>query len=148
MEDKPDRVVIVGGGIAGLTAGILLAGHGVDAVLVEQHFALGGYLQGFSRKGVRFETGLHYVGACMPGQAFARYLTLLGIYDDLTFLPSPRNIIGHVILPSRRRVTVPQGLDEFANLAKSEFPDEIEGINAILREMLICLKVVPWLDLH
>ena len=147
MDDKLDRAVIVGGGIAGLTAGILLAGRGVDVVLVEQHFALGGYLQGFSRRGVRFETGLHYVGACMPGQAFARYLTLLGIYEDLTFLTSPENIVGRVMLPSRRCVAAPQGLDEFANLAKCEFPDEIEGIDAVLREVRQCLKVTSWLDL-
>lgn len=148
MDDKFDRAVIVGGGIAGLTAGILLAGHGINVVLVEQHVVLGGYLQGFSRRGVRFETGLHYVGACLPGQAFARYLTLLGIYHELTFLTSPELVVGRVILPSGRRVAAPQGLAEFEHCAKSAFPGEIEGIDAILRELRTCLKLVPWLDLR
>jgi all-trans-retinol 13,14-reductase len=148
VEEKLDRAVIVGGGIAGLTAGILLASHGVKVVLVEQHFALGGYLQGFSRKGLHFETGLHYVGACLPGQAFARYLTLLGVYDDLTFLTAPHNTVGRVILPNGRCVAAPQGLDAFAELAKSEFPKEREGIEALLREVRQCLQVTSWLDLR
>jgi all-trans-retinol 13,14-reductase len=148
MEERPDRAVIVGGGIAGLTAGILLAGRGVDVVLVEQHTAIGGYLQGFTRRSVRFETGLHYVGACLPGQAFARYLTLLGVYDDLTFLPAPEGVVGRVILPDRHRVSAPQGMDEFAALAKSEFPHESKGIDAILSEVRRCLNVTPWLDLR
>ena len=148
MVDKPDKAVIVGGGVAGLSAGILLASRGVNVVLVEQHSALGGYLQGFSRRGVRFETGLHYVGACLPGQAFARYMTLLGVYKDLAFLSSPNNTAATVILPSRHRVTARQGMEAFAELATSEFPDERKGIDAVLGEVRSCLAVLPWLNLR
>ncbi len=48
MKNRPEKVVIVGGGLAGLTAGILLAQENIDTVIVEQHFVPGGYLQGFS----------------------------------------------------------------------------------------------------
>jgi all-trans-retinol 13,14-reductase len=148
VDDKFDRAVVVGAGPAGLTAGILLASRGVKVVLVEQHFTLGGYLQGFSRKGLHFETGLHYVGACRPGQAFARYLKLLGIYDDLDILSSPMDIAGRVILPDGRRVAVPHGFDAFAAFIRSEFPSEAGGMEAILQEVRRCLKAVPWLDLQ
>lgn len=148
MGSIPDRAVIVGGGIAGLTAGILLADHGVDVVIAEQHAVLGGYLQGFRRRGVRFETGLHYVGGCMPGQAFARYLTVLGVYSDLTFLVPPNSTLGHIILPNRRRLAVPQGMYAFADHAKTEFPHEADGIDAVLREIRACLNVISWLNLR
>ena len=67
VPEKFDRTVIVGGGVAGLTAGIILAERGVEVAIVEQNLALGGYIQGFTRNGFSFETGLDILGACMPG---------------------------------------------------------------------------------
>lgn len=148
MDEKSRKIVVVGGGVGGLSTGILLASHGAKVVLVEQHSVLGGYLQGFSRGGVRFETGLHYVGACLPGQAFARYLSLLGVYNDLTFLPSPDGVAGNVILPGGRRIATPLGLDAYAAAAKAQFPGEEAGIEAILGEIRHCLHVMPWLNLR
>lgn len=148
MKNRPEKVVIVGGGLAGLTAGILLAQENIDTVIVEQHFVPGGYLQGFSRRGVRFETGLHYVGASMPGQPFAQYLKLMGIYNNLTFLSAPNDIVGQVVLPNKRQIAIPQGVDNFAVMTKALFPEEAAGIDAILCEVYKCVRVMSWLNLQ
>ncbi|MEN8260411.1 MAG: FAD-dependent oxidoreductase, partial [Pseudomonadota bacterium] len=52
-------VIVVGGGIGGFTAGALLAKAGKSVLLIERHDRPGGYAHGFSRKGYRFDSGVH-----------------------------------------------------------------------------------------
>ena len=51
------RVVIIGSGIGGLTAGNLLAAKGHKVTIFEAHTAPGGYTAGFRRQGFYFESG-------------------------------------------------------------------------------------------
>jgi all-trans-retinol 13,14-reductase len=47
-------VIIIGAGISGLLAGALLSERGKKVLLLESHAEIGGYLSGFTRKGVLF----------------------------------------------------------------------------------------------
>jgi len=49
MQNKYD-VVIIGGGISGLTLGALLGKFGFTCCIVEKESHVGGYLAGFKRK--------------------------------------------------------------------------------------------------
>jgi len=51
------KVIIIGSGIGGLTAGNLLAQKGHQATIFESHLTPGGYTAGFYRKGYYFESG-------------------------------------------------------------------------------------------
>jgi phytoene dehydrogenase-like protein len=148
VRDMPSKVVVVGGGLGGLAAGILLAGHGSDVTLVEQGAAPGGYLQGFFRRGARFETALHYMGACLPGEPLARYLTLLGVYDDIRFLPTREASVVTLVLPGGRRISIPRGLDRFAENMKALFPEDARGIDEVMDEVEKCVDCMPWLGLR
>lgn len=55
------KVVIVGGGIAGLSAGIYALRSGFEAHILEQHTTFGGFQTGWSRKGYFFEGGMHWL---------------------------------------------------------------------------------------
>jgi phytoene dehydrogenase-like protein len=54
--------IVVGSGIGGLTAAAALAKRGRRALVLEQHFQLGGSTQTFGRHGYTFAPGLHYLG--------------------------------------------------------------------------------------
>ena len=51
------EVIVVGGGIAGLTAALSLAHKGKDVLLVEKNDYCGGLMNSFVRDGFRFEGG-------------------------------------------------------------------------------------------
>ena len=77
------RCVIIGAGLGGLSCGAVLARHGYDVTVLEQERQAGGCLQTFVRNGVRFETGMHYIGSADRGEILDSLLRYLGIRDGL-----------------------------------------------------------------
>lgn len=55
---KQNRVIVVGGGIAGLTAAAALAKRGVDVLLIEKNDYCGGLVNSFIREGFLFDGGI------------------------------------------------------------------------------------------
>jgi prolycopene isomerase len=60
MQNSYD-VVIIGGGVSGLTLGAILAKAGQKCCIVEKEPHPGGYLAGFERKGFLFDTAIHWL---------------------------------------------------------------------------------------
>lgn len=73
------RVVVVGGGVAGLASAALLAREGFDVDLLEQGSRLGGRAGSWSQDGFRFDTGPSWY--LMPG-VFDHFFRLLGTSAD------------------------------------------------------------------
>jgi 1-hydroxy-2-isopentenylcarotenoid 3,4-desaturase len=71
--------VIIGGGIAGLAAGALLARDGYEVTVLESHDAVGGRAQVWERDGFRFDTGPSWY--LMP-EVFDHFYRLLGTSAD------------------------------------------------------------------
>lgn len=90
--------IVLGSGIAGLTAAAALAHRGQRVLVLEQHLTPGGQTQTFQRQGWTFATGVHYIGGVGPfpgpdGQ-FGRLLAWLS-NDQLAFAPcgNPYDIV-------------------------------------------------------
>lgn len=77
------RVVIIGSGLGGLTCGVILAKNGYDVSVLEQAPQAGGCLQCFSRHGVRYETGMHFIGSAAEGQTMSSVFRYLEISADV-----------------------------------------------------------------
>ena len=65
------KVIVIGSGLGGLTCAYILLRNGYDVTVLEQGAQPGGCLQCFSRRGVKFETGMHFIGSAAPGQTMA-----------------------------------------------------------------------------
>ncbi|QSA99090.1 NAD(P)/FAD-dependent oxidoreductase [Methylococcus sp. EFPC2] len=93
-ESKRERydVVVIGSGIAGLSAAALLAKAGKSVLVVERHTVPGGCAHGFARRRYRFDSGVHLVSGCGEqgyenGRVIHRILQALGLAEASPFLP-------------------------------------------------------------
>lgn len=98
-------IVIIGGGLAGLTAAAVLCGQGHSLALVEQDQDLGGRLRSISRDGYRLDAGLHcfHYGEHGPLGELNQSLGL-----DLSFL---HDRLSTYILEGKDRLIVPAEAD-------------------------------------
>ena len=55
------KVVIIGGGVSGLTAGIYAQKKGYETVIVEKHKIAGGQLTGWNRGGYHIDNCIHWL---------------------------------------------------------------------------------------
>ena len=78
-KQKQARIVVVGAGIGGLTAGALLAKQGHQVTIFDQAIVPGGCASTFKRRGFTFDVGATQVAGLEPGGIHHRVFTELGI---------------------------------------------------------------------
>lgn len=76
-------VIIIGSGLGGLLCGTMLSREGLRVCVLEKHAQPGGCLQNFTRNGVFFDTGIHYIGSLDEGQILNRYFRYFGVLDKI-----------------------------------------------------------------
>ncbi len=76
------KVVIVGGGVAGLSAGIYLSLEGFDCTVLERHSIAGGNLTGWNRSGFHIDNCIHWLTGTLPGTELYRTWETLGALGD------------------------------------------------------------------
>ncbi|MBF0316029.1 MAG: NAD(P)/FAD-dependent oxidoreductase [Oligoflexia bacterium] len=88
---KKYDVVIIGSGISSIISGLILTKHRKSVCILEQHYTPGGYTHSFTKNGVMYDTGAHYIGALDKGRPFHTLLTYLDIPMDGLFFPLDRH---------------------------------------------------------
>ncbi len=96
-----DRIVVVGGGIGGLTTAALLAKAGRDVTVLEAHIYPGGCAGTFYHQGYRFDAGATLAAGFDPGGGMTRLGQALGI----TWPVEPAEVAMRVHLPGGEHVT-------------------------------------------
>ena len=76
------KLLIVGAGISGLSAGVYAARSGFDVTILEQHFTFGGLSTSWSRKGYYFEGGMHWLTGSKDGLPMNKVWHELGALRD------------------------------------------------------------------
>ncbi len=76
-----DRVVVIGGGLAGMSAAIEVAERGLPVTLLECRPWLGGATWSFGRRGLTIDNGQHAFLRCFT--AYRDLLTRLGVSDSV-----------------------------------------------------------------
>lgn len=85
------KVIIIGSGLGGLATAAMLAKNGYQVTVLEQGTQIGGCLQCFMRKGVKFETGMHFIGSASEGQTLKRLMKYLEIDQEVRLSPLDRD---------------------------------------------------------
>lgn len=76
------RVIIIGGGIAGLTAGIYARKAGYEVEIYEKNGIAGGQCMGWNRKGHHIDNCIHWLTGTKKGTA------LRSLWEDIGALSS------------------------------------------------------------
>jgi squalene-associated FAD-dependent desaturase len=117
------RVVIVGGGLAGITAAVDVAQAGFDVTLLEARPRLGGAASSYQRGAMTIDNGQHVILRCCDS-----YLGLL----------SRLGVAGQVAFQDRFDVTV-LGTSGQARLRRSALPSPLHLAGALARYRLLPL---------
>jgi len=137
IPDRKYDAIIAGSGLGGLLCGTILAKEGMHVCILEKSQQAGGCLQTFQRKGVVFDTGVHYFGGMDPGQTLYRYWNYLGLTGSLALErmnPDGFDIIGI----NGRDYPIAMGFDHFVDQLLPWFPSEKENLEKYIR----CLKEI------
>ena len=81
MNERRPSVVVVGGGLAGLAAGVEAADRGATVTLLERRPRLGGATWSFERRGISFDNGQHVFMRCC--EAYRWFLERIGSASDV-----------------------------------------------------------------
>lgn len=121
------HVVIIGSGLGGLSCGVVLAKNGYRVTVLEQSHQAGGCLQCFTRKGVKFETGMHFIGSAASGQTLSRLMHYLEIDRDVRL--SPLDPQGYdVVSIDGRSYRIPMGREAFIRQMTEYFPHQYDSL--------------------
>ncbi len=123
MNNKSHEIIIVGAGMAGLTAAAYLSRAGYDVLLIEKNDTCGGLVNSIHKDGFVFDTGprsIENAGTVRP--------LLNDLKISLELLESPVSIgIEKEII----NFTSPESIHEYQSLLKRLYPDNKEEIIAI-----------------
>lgn len=85
-------VIVIGAGVAGLTAAALLAHAGMKVLVLEQNWLPGGCASAYPRHGYVFEAGATTLVGLDPGMPLKYVLDLTGIEVEVQHLPIPMQV--------------------------------------------------------
>jgi phytoene dehydrogenase-like protein len=135
MAEYRYDTVVVGGGVAGLTATVYLARAGQKVLLIEKNSECGGLVNTFARNGFRFDAG---VRALLDAGIIFTMLKDLGI--DLEVVKSPVSLgIENDVL----HIKDINSLSDYSDLLKKFYPESDKEIDDLLR---IIRKVMKHMD--
>lgn len=121
-------VIIIGGGLGGLTSGVMLSKEGLNVCVLEQHHTIGGCLQSFTRNGRTLDTGMHYVGSLSEGQIMHQYFKYFGIIDNLKLQKLDESGFDHFHFGDGTSYCHAMGYERFVETLSEAFPKERENL--------------------
>jgi squalene-associated FAD-dependent desaturase len=141
------HTVVIGGGLAGLTAAVRLADRGDAVTLLEGGPRLGGLTRSFSRAGLLVDTGQHVFLRCCT--SYLALLDRLGVRDQVTLqdalripVAAPRPGRGEPVRAELRRSSLPAPLHLAGALARYRLLPPVDRLR-VGRAALALRRVDP-----
>jgi phytoene dehydrogenase-like protein len=138
------KIVIIGGGVAGLSAGIYARLNGFEAEIVEMHSIAGGQCTAWNRKGYRFDYCLHWLVGTRKG-AFNE------IWKETNVINDQVQIIDHEIhtklfADNGREFILYTNLDKWEDYLCNFAPEDKTGIRRMCSDMRKSSFLDPFSD--
>ena len=129
-------VIVIGGGLSGLSSALMLADKGKDVLVLERHNLPGGLATSFVRGGVEIEATLHEMMSIGdPGKRLkvGQFFDDMGVNVDWLEVPEAY----HASLPGLE-VTLHPGFERFSREIDAAVPGTYDKVYAL---MMLCNRV-------
>jgi phytoene dehydrogenase-like protein len=137
-----EKVVIIGGGIAGLSAGIYSAMNGFDTEIIEMHSVAGGQCTAWERDKFRFDYCLHWLVGTSKGPFH-------DIWKETNVLNDETEIIDHeihsrIIGKDGNKFIVYANIDRWEKYLLELSPEDEVPIRKMTRDMRKSVLIEPF----
>ncbi|MEO0340880.1 MAG: NAD(P)/FAD-dependent oxidoreductase, partial [Bacteroidota bacterium] len=137
VEQKPKTMkyntIIIGGGLAGLTAGATLTKFGKKVLLLEQHHKPGGCATTFKRGDFIMEVGLHEMSGLAEGSTLRNLFKMLEVDKHVQFDKVPEFYASH---SERGQFVFPHGYDNATKALLDKYPEDEKGIKRFFKMLV------------
>lgn len=127
MSYVQKEIIVVGGGIAGLTAAVTLAKNGKDVLLIEKNDYCGGLMNTFEKDGFRFDGGAR---AIVNSGLFSPMVKEFDL--DLELIPNPITLI---IEDKKLLINGLDSIDKYSEILKELYPSNHADVDKIIDAM-------------
>jgi phytoene dehydrogenase-like protein len=130
---RPPRIIIIGGGVSGLAAGVYAQRCGFSATILEKNSYPGGACAMWNRSGFTIEGSMHYLTGTAPCNPIHRIWREVGALTDhsLIYQPDPFLTCQH----SGQRYCIYRNLDFLREHLISVAPEDISGIRELVNDI-------------
>lgn len=137
--EGPFDAIVIGSGIGGLTAAVMLAREAGQRVLVlERHYTPGGYTHSFRRPGFEWDVGVHYVGEM--GEAGSQLRAAFDYLTDGQLQWAPMgDVYDRLVFPQLTFEYV-TGRDRLEQSLVEQFPSQRDEIARYLQAVDDCVS--------
>lgn len=124
------EVVVVGGGIGGLTVAALLAQRGVNVCLLERQSEVGGCAASFNKFGFTFEQGHGLYSSWQSDEIHQRIFSELPVAPPEVHALDPAYLVR---LPDQSQIAVGKSVDQFEQHLREVFPECADSATGFYR---------------
>lgn len=124
-------IIVIGGGIGGLSAGIYAQMNGYDATIFEKNDIIGGLAACWKRKDFLIDGGIHFITGYKPGCSLYNVFSEVGI-QNLEYIDT-EVYARFVEETSNRSIDVTADLNKFQRDLNSLFPKDKKVIKQFIK---------------
>lgn len=147
MPNDQYDITILGTGLGGLVCGYILSKNGFKVLLLEKNAQIGGCLQTFKRFGVKFDTGMHYIGSMLEGQILHRLFNYLRLTKDVPLSRLDEN--GYDVFSiGGKHYRYASGYEQFIETLCQSFPNNKKDIELYVQQLKAIADASPLYNLR
>jgi phytoene dehydrogenase-like protein len=133
MNQHGRKVVIIGGGVAGLCAAVYAQKCGYQTEVLEMHTITGGLATSWQRGGYTFETCLHWLVGSKPGGDFNRVWREVCDIDQLQFVFPTE--MARMEDEHGASLPIPTNVDRLEKELLERAPEDAKAIRSLARDI-------------
>lgn len=136
------KIIIIGGGVSGLSAGIYARLNGFDATIVEKHSIMGGVCTAWYRKGYRFDYSIQWLVGTREGAFNRTFKETNVINEDVEILNAEYHT--RLVMPDGEDLLVYTDIDKWCDYLISKAPEDEKAIKRLRKHMNWAKQLAPF----